>query len=46
MTPDEWPTAMPVAAYPHLDDWRTFLHAHALLSRRLDEELRDRKSNV
>lgn len=26
--------------HPYLDDWRTFLQAHALLSRRLDEELR------
>jgi DNA-binding MarR family transcriptional regulator len=25
---------------PNLDDWRTFLQAHALLSRRLDDELR------
>lgn len=28
------------AARPDLDAWRTFLQAHALLSRRLDEELR------
>lgn len=27
-------------SHPYLDDWRTFLQAHALLSRRLDEELR------
>jgi DNA-binding MarR family transcriptional regulator len=40
MTLDERPVAMPAATHPHLDDWRTFLHAHALLSRRLDEELR------
>jgi DNA-binding MarR family transcriptional regulator len=28
----------------HLDDWRNFLLAHALLSRRLDEELRTEQS--
>jgi DNA-binding MarR family transcriptional regulator len=39
MTLDELPAA-PAAPHPHLDDWRTFLRAHALLSRRLDEELR------
>jgi DNA-binding MarR family transcriptional regulator len=40
MTLDERPTATPAVTHPHLDDWRTFLHAHALLSRRLDDELR------
>ncbi len=41
MTIDELPTATPAAGGdPDLDDWRTFLRAHALLSRRLDEELR------
>ena len=30
--------------HPYLDDWRTFLQAHALLSRRLDEELRAEQS--
>src|SRR5262245_30920798 len=28
------------AADPRLDTWRTFLHAHAKLTRRLDDELR------
>jgi DNA-binding MarR family transcriptional regulator len=32
------------AGHPYLDDWRTFLQAHALLSRRLDEELRAEQS--
>jgi DNA-binding MarR family transcriptional regulator len=32
------------AGHPHLEDWRTFLQAHALLSRRLDEELRAEQS--
>jgi len=32
------PAHRPIAE--HLDDWRAFLLAHALLSRRLDEELR------
>jgi DNA-binding MarR family transcriptional regulator len=40
MTLDERPVARPAAPHPHLDEWRTFLRAHALLSRRLDEELR------
>jgi DNA-binding MarR family transcriptional regulator len=40
MTLDQRPTTTPATSHPHLDDWRTFLHAHALLSRRLDEELR------
>jgi DNA-binding MarR family transcriptional regulator len=40
MTLDDRPTAIPAPAHPHLDEWRTFLRAHALLSRRLDEELR------
>lgn len=26
--------------HPNIDDWRTFLQAHALISRRLDDELR------
>jgi DNA-binding MarR family transcriptional regulator len=30
--------------HPKLDDWRTFLQAHALISRRLDEELRAEQS--
>jgi DNA-binding MarR family transcriptional regulator len=30
--------------HPYLDDWRTFLQAHALISRRLDEELRAEQS--
>jgi DNA-binding MarR family transcriptional regulator len=30
----------PTGHHPYLDDWRTFLQAHALISRRLDEELR------
>lgn len=34
----------PSPGHPHLDDWRTFLQAHALLSRRLDEELRSEQS--
>jgi DNA-binding MarR family transcriptional regulator len=36
------PTAPPAAVTatdPRLEAWRSFLHAHALLSRRLDEEL-------
>lgn len=40
MTLHQRPVAAPAAAHPHLDDWRTFLRAHALLSRRLDDELR------
>lgn len=39
MTLDELPAA-PATPHQHLDDWRTFLRAHALLSRRLDDELR------
>jgi DNA-binding MarR family transcriptional regulator len=31
-------------SHPYLEDWRTFLQAHALLSRRLDEELRAEQS--
>ncbi|HTC86269.1 MAG TPA: MarR family winged helix-turn-helix transcriptional regulator [Candidatus Acidoferrum sp.] len=38
-TPTET-TAEAVLDTPNLDDWRTFLQAHALLSRRLDDELR------
>lgn len=30
--------------HPYIDDWRTFLQAHALISRRLDEELRTEQS--
>jgi DNA-binding MarR family transcriptional regulator len=37
-------TADPAPGHPHLEDWRTFLQAHALLSRRLDEELRVEQS--
>lgn len=40
------PRSSPVSSpgHPYLDDWRTFLQAHALLSRRLDEELRAEQS--
>jgi DNA-binding MarR family transcriptional regulator len=38
------PAARTSAGHEHLDDWRTFLLAHALLSRRLDEELRTEQS--
>jgi DNA-binding MarR family transcriptional regulator len=31
-------------SHPYLEHWRTFLQAHALLSRRLDEELRVEQS--
>ena len=34
------PTSRTRAADPRLGTWRTFLHAHARLTRRLDEELR------
>ena len=38
-------TATTVATHsPDLDDWRAFLQAHALLSRRLDDELRAEQS--
>ncbi len=37
-------TAGAVPSHPYLEDWRTFLQAHALLSRRLDEELRAEQS--
>ncbi|MBF6606230.1 MAG: MarR family transcriptional regulator [Chloroflexi bacterium] len=30
--------------HPNIDDWRTFLQAHALISRRLDDELRAEQS--
>jgi DNA-binding MarR family transcriptional regulator len=40
MTLNELPPATQTQAHPHLDDWRAFLRAHALLSRRLDDELR------
>jgi len=36
--------AVPSPGHPYLDDRRTFLQAHALLSRRLDEELRAEQS--
>ena len=38
------PATRTSAGHEHLDDWRTFLLAHALLSRRLDEELRTEQS--
>src|SRR4051795_11948172 len=42
--PEDAPTAVPapasvVADTPGIDAWRTFLHAHARVTRRLDEEL-------
>jgi DNA-binding MarR family transcriptional regulator len=33
-----------VLDHPNIDDWRTFLQAHALLSHRLDDELRSEQS--
>lgn len=44
VTPDTHIDSDPNPGHPHLDDWRTFLQAHALLSRRLDEELRSEQS--
>lgn len=44
MTRNARTTADAAASHPYLDDWRTFLQAHALLSRRLDEELRAEQS--
>lgn len=38
------PESRAFVGHDHLDDWRTFLLAHALLSRRLDEELRAEQS--
>ena len=36
----ERPTSEHPRPHPHLEEWRTFLRAHALVSRRLDDELR------
>jgi DNA-binding MarR family transcriptional regulator len=44
VTRDQRPSTVPSPGHPYLDDWRTFLQAHALLSRRLDEELRAEQS--
>jgi DNA-binding MarR family transcriptional regulator len=38
--PLDTPSAAALAPDPRLEEWRMFLRAHALLSRRLDEELR------
>ena len=44
MTRPQRTDAAPSPGHPYLDDWRTFLQAHALISRRLDEELRAEQS--
>jgi DNA-binding MarR family transcriptional regulator len=40
MSPTEAPSTAPAAGDVRLETWRTFLVAHARLTRRLDEELR------
>ena len=44
VTRDQHSSTVASPGHPYLDDWRTFLQAHALLSRRLDEELRAEQS--